>query len=376
MHEKCRVECGPGFSDPPQFFNRYGSKTNEETIERTWQFDVHPFASSTIGIPTTTFQYATKQYVDNVGAGGFTASNIGTGLTLRANGTSPETMDINTTTTAWWPAFIINSGGFFDINTSSASVIHNFWNDRYNATTTKPLEFTFSDNLTVSGSLTVDGLVTVPNLKATSTITTLTAGETITAKDAVVCADNLVWRTDADVASTTVQFCGFAKDGASTAASVDVFTAGIIGGFSGLSTATSSNLYFLSGTKGAISNATGTVEMVVGRAITATQLLIQKPTHSQFISRMSTGASVDVPQDARMAIVDYACTGGTASYRNQVTLFKNGANIQTIETDGADEADLTIIVKWQIDTGIISLAISGCADGSGSPALQNVWFYY
>jgi len=73
--------------------------------------------------PTSTGQVATWDYVNDVGAGGFTASNIGTGLTLRANGTAPETMDINTSTSAWSTAFSINSGGFFDLATST---IHNF----------------------------------------------------------------------------------------------------------------------------------------------------------------------------------------------------------------------------------------------------------
>ncbi|MCK5027961.1 MAG: LysM peptidoglycan-binding domain-containing protein, partial [Candidatus Pacebacteria bacterium] len=86
------------FSDAPQLFNQFASLTDEQTIERIWTFDVHPTASSSIGYATTTYQYATKQYVDNVGAGGFTAANIGDGGTLRANGTSPETMDIATST--------------------------------------------------------------------------------------------------------------------------------------------------------------------------------------------------------------------------------------------------------------------------------------
>jgi len=58
------------FSDPPSLFNEFAKKQNTETIVGKWTFDIHPEATSTLAAPTTTFQYATKQYVDSVTAQG------------------------------------------------------------------------------------------------------------------------------------------------------------------------------------------------------------------------------------------------------------------------------------------------------------------
>lgn len=54
------------FSDPPQLFNEFTAKGNAETITNVWTFNRHPVSTSTLGTPTTTYQYTTKQYVDNV----------------------------------------------------------------------------------------------------------------------------------------------------------------------------------------------------------------------------------------------------------------------------------------------------------------------
>lgn len=68
------------FSDPPQLFNEFTAKSNSETITRVWTFDVHPIASSSLSTPTSTYQYVTKQYADNIvnqGAATSTESNAG-----------------------------------------------------------------------------------------------------------------------------------------------------------------------------------------------------------------------------------------------------------------------------------------------------------
>lgn len=68
------------FSDPPQLFNEFASKSNTETINQIWTFTVHPESSSSLGLPTSTYQYVTKQYADNLsnqGAATSTESNAG-----------------------------------------------------------------------------------------------------------------------------------------------------------------------------------------------------------------------------------------------------------------------------------------------------------
>jgi len=41
-------------------------KDTSQTLQKVMIFEQHPIASSTLGTPTTTYQYTTKQYVDNV----------------------------------------------------------------------------------------------------------------------------------------------------------------------------------------------------------------------------------------------------------------------------------------------------------------------
>lgn len=67
-----------------------------KTYTGTNTFYSFPIVSSTgyTGLPTQNGQTATKYYVDQVGAGGFTASNIAANEGLRVLGTSPETAGV------------------------------------------------------------------------------------------------------------------------------------------------------------------------------------------------------------------------------------------------------------------------------------------
>src|SRR3990167_1432275 len=104
------------FSDPPQLFNLFTAKDNTETITGQWFHSVFPENTSG-SLPTTSQQFATKIYVDGVGAGGFTAANIGDGKSIYARGTSPETIDVNTSTYPWFEL----KDGKFRVATSTIS---------------------------------------------------------------------------------------------------------------------------------------------------------------------------------------------------------------------------------------------------------------
>ena len=82
-------------SDPPQLFNEYPGKNNTETVAGIWTFNNLPKASTVTTLATTSDQFATKYYVDNVGATGFTSANVGTSYGLKALGTAPETVGID-----------------------------------------------------------------------------------------------------------------------------------------------------------------------------------------------------------------------------------------------------------------------------------------
>lgn len=86
------------------------SKT--QTIEGIKTFYTFPTVSSTgfTGLPTQNGEIATKYYVDNVGAGGFTAGNVSTTRGLSVDGSAPERVGINASST---------SGGAFDASTGA-----------------------------------------------------------------------------------------------------------------------------------------------------------------------------------------------------------------------------------------------------------------
>jgi len=54
------------FSDPPQLFEQFAAKDNDQEITGLWVFDRYPVATSTLSTATTTYQFVTKQYADNI----------------------------------------------------------------------------------------------------------------------------------------------------------------------------------------------------------------------------------------------------------------------------------------------------------------------
>jgi len=87
------------FSDPPQLFNEYTAKGNDESIAGTWTFYDFPVFATSTQLPDANAEFATKYYVDQVGAGGFTAANASTTQGILVNGTSPETIGVNVSST-------------------------------------------------------------------------------------------------------------------------------------------------------------------------------------------------------------------------------------------------------------------------------------
>lgn len=106
---------------------------------------------------------------------------------------------------------------------------------------------------------------------------TLTAGATINGATTPVPVyqnktDNEVYACDAND-TNAMKFMGFATTNSTNGNSIDVVTTGLVSGFSGLS---EGEKYYLSDTAGAISTTPGTYEVLVGIAISETQLVIQK----------------------------------------------------------------------------------------------------
>ncbi len=83
-------------------YQQYADINNvNQTLDGIKTFTNFPIISSSayIGLPTTNGQVATKYYVDNVGAGGFTSVNVSTTRGLSVDGSSPERVGINALST-------------------------------------------------------------------------------------------------------------------------------------------------------------------------------------------------------------------------------------------------------------------------------------
>ena len=131
------------------------------------------------------------------------------------------------------------------------------------------------------------------NTASTSTLTsqaflsTFVAGETVAVNDAVYVEPTLtqgtagrVYKMDADVLvkSTQALFAGFVTAAASAGANVTVQTAGVVAGFSGLTTGA---MYYASATAGAITATKPLHPLPVGFAISTTQIFINTRKHEQ-----------------------------------------------------------------------------------------------
>lgn len=91
------------------FYDGFANKDNNEIVDGWWTFTspttsifyTFPTVSSSAytGLPTDNGQLATKYYVDTVGAGGFTAVNVSTNRGLSVDGSSPEKVGINASST-------------------------------------------------------------------------------------------------------------------------------------------------------------------------------------------------------------------------------------------------------------------------------------
>jgi hypothetical protein len=122
----------------------------------------------------------------------------------------------------------------------------------------------------------------------------LTAGGTIAANDAVYVStsDGKVYQTDADAVTTSLTswFLGFATEAGSANNPVTVRTAGRLTGFSGL---TANATQYLSGTAGAITSSRPTNAVVVGVALSATEILINNNYPAEF--RVTAGSAGYAP---------------------------------------------------------------------------------
>jgi LysM repeat protein len=78
-----------------QFYGEYASVSGDQTFTGLNTFNQYPVFAVGTTVPTSSAQFATKYYVDSVGAGGFTAANVSTTRGLSVDGSVPERVGID-----------------------------------------------------------------------------------------------------------------------------------------------------------------------------------------------------------------------------------------------------------------------------------------
>ncbi len=363
-------------------YEKLVDKDSEETITGIKTYTNYPIGPGLA--PTTSAQLADKLYVDTVGAGGFTSLNIGDGKTLRANGTAPETLDINTTTPGLTnQSFVIDTDGFFAIATPTNSLMDNFWDIKLNATSTMDnMNFastTLSDNTLINGNTTTTGswIFNTSPFGVDGSVKQMVAGESITPKKALYgsATSSRVLLADDDLTTTsTVNFVGISLTGGEAGDNIFVQTNGIYTDTSANYT-TTTPIYISDA--GALSETPGTFEGIVGRAINSTQINMDSQFGMQFILTNNDGGNdlILVPNQARIAIIDVACVESSLSTTSNFTgilTLKGKASINWTDvgdaTAGSDK--ITCSASWS--AGQISLSFSDDADVVSGTA----YFYY
>jgi len=222
-----------------------------QTIDGIKSFINFPKVTSTTAIPSTGDQLASKYYVDNVGAGGFTASNVSTTRGLSVDGSVPERVGINASSTG---STAFDSAGRLYVNPT-------FY-----------LPATFIGPVIVPTPVSSTNPVTKSysdmNLKAF--VATGTADGTVVAGKALyVSSTGNYALTDTSAVSSTFAYVGLSMSSVATGTELS-FTrpGGINCNQSGLTTGSQ---YFLSGVSGALATSPASGKTVpVGIAISST----------------------------------------------------------------------------------------------------------
>lgn len=297
-------------SDPPQVYNQYGALSNDETITGTWL----------VPTPLSDTQIASKGYVDGIVTGGVVTNDrlivagsagetVATSTLVYFNGADQEwyKVDVDTTSTYEDKFIGLTQGAGTDGSAVSGGILLKgrdnlvtgltAGNTYYAAATAGELSTTVSaqplgiaegtnvlyfdpvnvgvfnlrQNNTVTGTTTFSGVVegnlkNVEYIVASSTFTGATTPQPVH----LSFATNTAHLADANDTGA-MAFIGFAINSVGDGEYVAVQTSGIVGGFSSLSTGAK---YYLSDTAGSIATTTGTYAVLVGVAVSDTEILI------------------------------------------------------------------------------------------------------
>lgn len=205
-------------------------------------------------------------------------------------------------------------------------------------------------------------------VEAADFVQTLVAGESLSANDAVYvsAADGKAYKCDADD-TAKIAFIGFAQEATTIGGNVLVVVNGLMTTFSGLTTA---SIYYLSGTPGAITLTPPAVsQVVVGRALSATVLRIEKQTPALIADIDTTDATL-LNSTTETTVYTKVYPAGSFSASSVIRILANGA----LAWSKLNAPVVTVKVKLN-GTTVGTLAISGSAPGGSATVLSYTGYW-
>jgi hypothetical protein len=318
-----------------------------KTLSGIWTFGstTPPVIDSSTFSTSNTAGLITKYQLDNIvnqGAATSTESNAGIiELATRSELSVGTNFDVNNPHTINSNHATTTPGGATYVPVSTeAGYLAQGWLD-------------LSDNFTFTGSTTLNsttlnatttingfaiGDIVVP-MTASTTITGVTTPQPVYIASSTAINAGKILLCDSDLPDTS-GFVGFAiTNGVSTTTSagkVYVQTDGIVNGFTGL---TKGADYYVQSSVGTIGTTIGTYDILVGTAISATELLIRRGAF-QYVGSVTVAnnASVAIRADAKMLVIKSLTDDGPIDIMSSLVtvLMKNGVTSATVGIRAGD----------------------------------------
>lgn len=361
-------------SNPPELYRQYASLSNAQTFTGQITFAVPPIGVNPGGVANS------SETVNGAGQLA-TGAQAGAGTSIGSTGARlllPASLATSTPGTNATYQIPVTIGGklpqaFLDLTQNFTwSGIHTF-----NGTTTLNGPATFNGSMSIPSSLAVGAL----GIQIMSASTTNTAPMPMV----VATSTGTAFPTSAALASSTINFVGFATGNATLGQTTFVQTSGVVSGFTGL---TAGSDYYLANATGTISTTPGTLEGFVGTAISTTQLQLGQSKGLQYVGATYTSAiaaaiTFPFPVYAREAIISVASTGaaqGINYIMGDLTITRVGKttsqiNVFTSNSGGASQYNYQIQCSLSGNT-ITCTPTNYNASGNTTPNITGTAYFY
>lgn len=268
--------------------NEFVGTSGDQTVFDTKTFASFPRTTSTTATPVTAADFATKYYVDNVGAGGFTSANVSSTLGLQAitSGVPACTsaaacVGLYASTTASLTGGFLNFNNLGQVYWNVVNFLAGNWTWAGVNTFASIIANSTPDNLQIVG--TPDTTSDAINLGAqVQFYATGSSGVAITAGDALrVGGDGNLYLTNANATNTVYEFYGVAQNSVSGAGQTVrvVRPGGIFTSSTSIFGSAVSQPVFLSDSNGDFTALTpGTIPANIGLSLSSNSFLVKQPT--------------------------------------------------------------------------------------------------